>query len=105
MEEAARDFPGSAGLHNSLARLGARCGRQLDVSLEAAHRALELKPNAGCYLDTLAEVHFQRGDQDLAMDTAKRCLELAPKNAYYLAQFERFQAGDVSAPLTIPRKR
>ena len=50
-------------------------------------------------LDTLAEVHFQRGDRDQALQLMKKCIELDPKNRYFRDQLKRFEAGDPKAPL------
>jgi hypothetical protein len=52
-----------------------------------------LEPNIAGYLDTLAEVHFRRGDAAKAVEFAQRCLELDPRNTNYQQQLERFRAG------------
>lgn len=91
------DYPRAAWLHNNVAWMSACCGRDLDAALEHARRAVDLDPAGTGYLDTLAEVHFQRGERDRAIATMKRCLEREPKEAYYQKQLRRFEAGDRSA--------
>ena len=56
-------------------------------------------PDATGYLDTLAEVHFQRGDKDDAIALMKRVIKLAPDNKFYPAQLRRMEAGDPKAEL------
>jgi tetratricopeptide (TPR) repeat protein len=91
------DYPRAAWLHNNLAWMSACCRRDLDAALEQARRAVELDPAGTGYLDTLAEVHFQRGERDQAIAAMKRCLERQPGEAYYRKQLKRFEAGDRSA--------
>ena len=66
----------------------------LPLGLAHARKAVELEPGNAGYLDTLAEVHFQRGDQAEAIRLMRRCLELTPDRDYYQRQLKRFQAGD-----------
>ena len=60
-------------------------------------KAVELAPDNAGYLDTLAEIHFQRGDKDKAVALQKRVVELDPKRSYYRKQLRRLEAGDPSA--------
>jgi tetratricopeptide (TPR) repeat protein len=98
-EKLAADYPKSGFAHNSLAWLGAGCRRHLDAALEHARKAAELAPGQAGYLDTLAEVHFQRGDKGRAVELMRKCLALDGKNGYYRRQLERFEAGDRLAPI------
>jgi tetratricopeptide (TPR) repeat protein len=93
-ETALGQYPASATLHNSLAWLAARCHRELDQALGHAESAVRLEPNEAGYIDTLAEVYFQRGNQSKAIETIRRCIELTPKNGYYRRQLVRMQKGD-----------
>ena len=86
-----QEFPDSSLHHNNLAWLCARCRRQLDIGLTHAQRSVELAPrNAGHY-DTLAEVHFQRGERMVAVELARKCLALDPRNKFYQTQLHRFE--------------
>lgn len=89
-----KEFPQSASNHNTVAWLGAVCRRNLDVADEAATAAMKLEPNSAGYLDTYAEVQFQRGNTAKAMDAMKRCIAAEPKNDYFRKQLKRFEGGD-----------
>lgn len=98
-EELCREYPKSAWAHNTLAWLQARCRRDLDAALEHSQFAIQLEPENAGYLDTLAEVHFQRGSQDKAIESMKKCVAMEPKNDYFRKQLKRIEAGDRSAEL------
>ena len=85
------DFPKSAAHHHDLARLAAGCRRRLDEALEHASQAVALDPKNPTYLGTLAELHFQRGDRQQAVELAQRCVQSAPKQEQFLQQLRRFQ--------------
>jgi tetratricopeptide (TPR) repeat protein len=96
-EKVCRTYPRCAWAHNSAAWMAVCCRRNLDAALEHAQKAVELAPNHAGYLDTLAEVLFQRGDKDKAIALQKRAIELTPKKTYYRKQLQRLEAGDPSA--------
>jgi predicted Zn-dependent protease len=99
LEKLCTAYPNSAWAHNSLAWMGACCRRHLDQALTHAQKAVELSPGNAGLMDTLAEVHFQRGDKEKALTLMKQCLKLEPGSAYYRAQLKRFEAGDPAAEL------
>jgi tetratricopeptide (TPR) repeat protein len=99
LDDLCKDYPQAAWCRNSAAWLAARCRRDLDAALAHARSAVELEPASAGYLDTLAEVHFQRKEKDEAIKAIKRSIALAPKNAYYRAQLQRFEKGDRNADL------
>jgi tetratricopeptide (TPR) repeat protein len=84
-------YPKSAQLDNSAAWLAVCCRRRLDDALAYAKKAVELAPKTAAYLDTLAEVYYQRGDKATALRHMKKCLELDPQSDYYRKQIKRFQ--------------
>jgi Tetratricopeptide repeat len=92
-----KDWPRSAWAHNNAAWLAARCRRDLDAALDHARKGVGLDPDNAGYLGTLAEVHFQRGDKDKAVELMKKCIDLQPKDQYSRKQLRRMQAGDRDA--------
>jgi tetratricopeptide (TPR) repeat protein len=92
-----KEFPQSAWAHNKAARLAVRCKRDLDAALDHARKGVELDPDDAGHLDTLAEVYFQRGDRDKAVELMKRCVEMQPRYDYFRKQLRRMQAGDRDA--------
>jgi hypothetical protein len=95
-ENTCAEHPQSAWAHNSAAWLAARCRRHLDRALEHARKAVELAPGESSYLDTLAEVQFQRGDKETAVGLMKKCIAMRPRHDYFHKQLRRFEAGDPS---------
>ncbi len=89
-EAACKQFPGSAYLHNNMAWLAARCGRQIDVAMEHATRAVELAPENGGYLDTLAEVYFRQGNREAAVRYSKLAVQFSPDRESLREQLARF---------------
>jgi len=63
----------------------------LDAALRLAERAVaetaRTEPNL---LDTLAEVHFQRGESGAAVGVIEEAMRIEPDEAYYRGQRERF---------------
>jgi tetratricopeptide (TPR) repeat protein len=99
IEQKCGEYPRSASTHNAAAWLAACCRRQLDKGLDHARKAVELEPQHPSFLDTLAEIHFQLGNQTKALELVKKCIELAPQRAFYRKQLIRFEAGDPKAEL------
>jgi hypothetical protein len=97
LEKLCQDYPRCGWAHNSAAWLSACCRRNLDAALRHAQRAVELAPNNAGYLDTLAEVQFQRGDKEQAVALQKRVIELNPNRPYFRKQLRRLEAGDPAA--------
>lgn len=89
------EFKASATYLNNAAWLAARAQRKLDEALDLSQRALALAPNDSAYHDTLAEVHFQRGDREAAVRAAKRALELAPSNATFAKRLKHFEGDEL----------
>lgn len=98
-EKLCADYPRSPALHNSAAWLAAGGRRELEKGLTFAAHAVELAPDQASLLDTQAELYFQHGDKDKALELVKRCRKLEPHNDYYRKQQERIEAGDPKADL------
>jgi tetratricopeptide (TPR) repeat protein len=94
----ARD-PRSADAHNNLAWLCAVARRNLDEALAWSQKANELSRNNPAYLDTLAEIYFQKGNRDKARELNARCLALDEATEYFQLQRARFQDGKPTDPL------
>jgi tetratricopeptide (TPR) repeat protein len=94
-----KDRPDSGWAHNNTAWLAVRCKRNLDAALDHANKAVALEPDMSSHLDTLAEVHFQRGDKDRAVELEKKCVAMQPAYEYFRKQVKRMQAGDRDAGL------
>jgi tetratricopeptide (TPR) repeat protein len=89
-----REFPRAAAHHNGLAWLAARCGRRLDDAIRHAEAAVRLDPEQAAYVDTLAEVHFRRGNRGQAIALARRAVELEPENSQFRARLQQFERRD-----------
>jgi tetratricopeptide (TPR) repeat protein len=94
----AAEYPKCGWCQNTAAWLSACCRRGLDTGLARARKAIELEPDAAGYYDTLAEVHFQRGEREQAIAAQKKAIGLDPAKTYYRKQLKRMEAGDASAP-------
>jgi tetratricopeptide (TPR) repeat protein len=90
-EKVCRSFPSAARFHNDLAWLAARNDRRLDDALQHAEEAVRLKPDMMGYVDTLAEVHFRRGNREKAIELEKQAIEREPKNKNFQEQLKRFE--------------
>ncbi len=91
--------PPSADAHNNVAWLCAVARRQLDEALVWSQKSNELAKNNPAYLDTLAEIHFQKGDRAKALELIEKCIELAEEPEYFQQQRARFKDGKPSDPV------
>jgi tetratricopeptide (TPR) repeat protein len=96
-EKLCRDYPNCAWAHNSAAWLSACCRRNLAKALSHAEQAVKLAPDTAGHLDTLAEVHFQLGHKDKAVELQKKVIQMEPNKPYFRLQLKRLEAGDPSA--------
>jgi tetratricopeptide (TPR) repeat protein len=94
----AKDYPQSGHAHNAVAWLGAFCHRDLNAALDHARKATTAEPKQAGYRDTLAEVHFQRGETDVAIKLMRECIAMDSRKAYFAKQLKRFEAGDRTVP-------
>ena len=85
------EFPKSATYHNNAAWLAARSQRKLDDALALVTKAIELSPTEAAYQDTLAEVHFQRGEREAAVAAARQALELSGDRKLFAARLKHFE--------------
>jgi hypothetical protein len=57
-----------------------------------------VEPKSAGYIDTLAEVHFRKGERDKAIALMKRCVELEPQHSYFRKQLVRFKDQPLDSP-------
>lgn len=75
----------------------AKTGLAMDEALAAAAKAVELSKRDPGIVDTLAEVHFRRGEYDQAIALMKECIQKQPGDHYYQEQLEKFTKGKQGA--------
>jgi len=83
--------PESAPLRNGLAWFYVQHRVNLDEANALVTEALRLDPGSWEIRDTLAQIHFTRGQFDQARAEAQRALALDPDNAYLKRQVARFE--------------
>ena len=83
--------PESSSKLNQLAWLCGMARSELDAAEGFARRAVEIDPNQGGYVDTLAVVLFEQGKIDEAIATQKRAVELEPLHVELRSRLERFE--------------
>ena len=89
------DYPESAWAYHSAALAAAGCQRELDTALTYAKKAVALEPDVRNYTETLAEVHFRRGEREAAVRLLQPIATLDHRSAYYKRLLERYQRGDI----------
>lgn len=92
------DYPDSPSARNSLALLAANCRRELDKGLEYAREAVKADPASPPYRETLAEVHFRRGERESAVAVMTKLIEDDPRNRLYKRQLNRYRSGALDSP-------
>jgi tetratricopeptide (TPR) repeat protein len=88
-------FPTSATFHNNAAWLAARSQRKLDEAFALVTKAIGLVPEEAAYHDTLAEVHFQRGDREAAVASARRAVELSGESKLSATRLKHFEMDEL----------
>ena len=79
------------GMLNGLAWACASNSIFLADALKAAERAVELAPRNVDIIDTLAEVHFRRGEVEKAIEVETRASKIDPASQYLKDQLKRFR--------------
>jgi tetratricopeptide (TPR) repeat protein len=83
--------PEDPSSHNQYAWLIGNTEGDLDKALRYSRRAVELEPDSGGYLDTLAHVHFARGEYAEAVERQTRAAELEPQSKLIADKLEVFR--------------
>ena len=100
-EKFCKDYPNSGFAHSSAAMFMANCRRDLDMALKHAKKATELEPDNANYLDSLAEVHFRKGDRETALRLMKKCIEMKADRPYFHRQLLRFKDQPIDSPTPV----
>lgn len=95
MQDIIRRYPDADNTRNTAAWFAARALRQLDAAEKHLQTALASHPDQPAYLDTMAEIHFARGQREQALEWSRRAINFAPDDSQLRRQQERFR----SAPL------
>ncbi|MEE2639239.1 MAG: hypothetical protein VX768_01315 [Planctomycetota bacterium] len=91
-------FPESGLYHNNLAWACTTNGMHLEMALEHAEKVVRQEPQNPTYIDTLADICFNLGQRERAINLIQRCLQLNPASEHYRAQLKRFQQSSESRP-------
>lgn len=84
-------FPSSGLYNNNLAWINSTNGKYLDEALKHAELAVKNEPDNPTYLDTLADVCFNLGQVERAIELMEKCLRINPLSEHYQDQMEKFR--------------
>lgn len=92
-----KQYPDCDNTKNTAAWLASRAGRRLDEAEKLQSVALERNPEQAAYLDTMAELHFAKGDRKGAVEWSDRALLRypltdSPYDVMIRKQHERFRS-------------
>jgi len=93
-------YPDSGPANNLVAWFEGRCHRDLNEALTLAQKAVDLEPSNAGIIDTLAEVHFQRGEFDAAIALTHKCMDMEPGFKHYRDNLERFTKAKQGVKMT-----
>jgi tetratricopeptide (TPR) repeat protein len=88
-------YPESDNTHNTAAWFASRAMRNLDEGEQHAKTALRLNPDQPAYLDTMAEIHFARGNRKKALEWSHLAVAYSPNDVLIRRQLERFRSGSL----------
>ena len=91
-KEFVRDFPFHATTSNNLAWVAAMNERRVDEALPLVRRAVDREPDSAIYRDTLAEILFQLGRKQEALQIEQACVLDDPGQWHLHQQIEKYQA-------------
>jgi tetratricopeptide (TPR) repeat protein len=92
MENVIQRFPESDNTRNTAAWFAARAMRKLDAAERHLRKALAASPNQPAYLDTMAEIHFARGNRAKAVEWSQIAVNHSPEDTLLRRQHERFRS-------------
>jgi len=86
------DDPENPTWYNQYAWLVGNTEGDLDKALRYSQKSIELRPDAGGYYDTLAHVHFARGEYEKAVQVQEKAVKLEPHSPILRRKLEGFRA-------------
>ncbi len=92
IKEQIADDPSDANAYNQYAWLVGNTEGNLDEALRFSRMSLELSPNNAAYLDTLAHVHFARGELEEAVRVQTKAVQLQPHSGLLVKELHVFRA-------------
>ena len=95
-----QQFPKSGLYNNNLAWINTTNKKHLEEALTLAEKVVQNEPDNPTYLDTLADVCFNLGQVDRAIEIMEKCLRLNPRSEHYNIQIKRFRAQQQKANKT-----
>ncbi len=84
-------FSNSDNTCNTAGWLAGRAQRNLDQAEKLVAKALALNPDQSAYLDTMAEIHFAKGQREQALEWSAKAVNFTPGNSQLRRQHERFR--------------
>ena len=84
-------YPDSPLHLNNFAWFSVTSIRHLKFSKGHAEKAVEERPNNSSYLDTLAEICFQTGEINRAVELIEKCIQINPVKPHYQQQARKFR--------------
>ena len=91
MQEQLKQYPEDVLIANNSAWLAVKCGFEIDRAMELSKMVTDRFPS-DTYLDTLAEVHFVKGELDQAIEISLKCQKLNPRDPHHRRQLQRYRA-------------
>ncbi len=76
LEQALDEYPSDVGALNDLAYFWSVQKKNLYRAMQMSQRAVNARPDSAAYLDTLAWIHFQRGETDLARQQLEKAVKM-----------------------------
>jgi tetratricopeptide (TPR) repeat protein len=97
-EKVLKDYPDGASARGSLALLAGHCNRRLDNGLKHAKAAVASDPHSVGYRESLAEVHFRRGERATAVKVMEALITEHPRTFLYQRQLARYRSAPLDSP-------
>jgi tetratricopeptide (TPR) repeat protein len=72
-------YPGADNPRNTAAWLAGRAGMRLSEAENYLKVALARNPGQPAYLDTMAELHFAKGDREAALKSSREAIQFYPQ--------------------------